>query len=150
MDPKTITLNGGQMLTVNFEPPTPDAPNPEPQQIKVRQIPVRDYETGFQFIDDEVALVGFLCGRDKAWALTLTPESFELVLVNGRRVNEKGFFHFCQRRTERAEKQNAAMIGMMATLPPDVLKLAMETGLAKQNPSRSPILSPGFVTPPAR
>ena len=158
---KNTTLFGGKTITVHFEP-LPDGPGfaeaspPVPDaQIKVRQIPVREYETGLPFIDDEPALVGFLvaqtsglCG--KAWALTLTPESFEEVLTTGREVNEKGFFSFCQRRMERAAREQAAMIGVMATLPPETMKLAMERGLAMQAQSRSPTLSPGFVSPPAR
>ena len=91
MDPKTTTLNGGVMLTVSFEP-LADGTVPSPAAIKVRQIPVRDYETGFPLVDDEPALVGFVCGKDKAWALTLTPDSFEEVLDTGREVNTKGFF----------------------------------------------------------
>lgn len=149
MDLKNIALNGGLKFTVSFEL-LADGTLLAPAEIKIRQIPVRDYDAGFHFVDDEPALVGFLCAKDKSWALGLAPESFEEVLAKGREVNQKGFFSFCQRRMERAEKQNASMISAMATLPADVVKLAMETGLAKQNPSRSPILSPGFVPPPVR
>jgi len=144
-----ITLNGGLKHTVNLEP-LADGTLPPAVEIKIRQIPVREYENGFPLVDDEPALVGFLCAKDKIWALGLAPESFEEVLTKGREVNAKGFFSFCQRRMERAEKQNASMIAAMATLPADVVKLAMETGLAKQNQLRSPTLSPGFVPPPVR
>lgn len=149
MDLKNIALHGGLHRVVNFEM-LADGNTPPMLEIKIRQIPVRDYEPGFPLVDDEPALVGFLCAKDKAWALSLAPESYEDVLTIGREVNQKGFFSFCQRRMERAEKQNASMISAMATLPADVVKLAMETGLAKQNPSRSPTLSPGFVPPPVR
>jgi hypothetical protein len=147
---KNTTLFGGKTITVHFESIFADGSTTPDAQVKVRQIPVREYETGFPFVDDEPALAGFLCGKDKPWAINLTPESFEEVLTIGREVNAKGFFSFCQRRTERAAREQAAMIGIMATLPPETLKAAMERGLAIQAQSRSPILSPGFVSPPAR
>ena len=150
MNSKNTTLFGGKSLTVYFEQPAAPAEPILPEAIKVRQIPVREYETGLPLVDDEPALVGFLCRKDKAWALNLAPESFEEILTIGREGNAKGFFSFCQRRTERAAKAQADMIGLMATLPPETLKLAIEKGLAAQNQSRLPILSPGFVSPPVR
>lgn len=144
-----ITLNGGLMLTVHFEPLADGTPVLA-EEIKVRQIPVRDYDAGFGFMEDEPALVGFLCGKPKAWALTLAPASYEEVLEKGRVVNERGFFSSCQRRMERLEKQNMAQISAMAHLPPETIRLAMETGLARQNASRLPSMSPGFVPPPVR
>ncbi|MEI8288768.1 MAG: hypothetical protein WCH99_04800 [Verrucomicrobiota bacterium] len=149
MDPKTITLNGGVMLTVSFEP-LADGTVPPPASIKVRQIPVRDYEAGFPFVDDEPALVGFVCGLNKAWALTLSPDSFEEVLATGREVNAKGFFTHCQRRMERIQREQAALYGAIATMPPETVKQMMEKGLAMQNRSHLPTLSPGYVSPPVR
>lgn len=152
---KNITLFGGKNITVHFEPVADASAEggfsvPPAEEIKVRQIPVREYETGLPLVDDEPALVGFLCGKNKPWALTLTPESFEDVLAAGREINAKGFFSSCQRHMERAAKQQADMIGVMATMPPETMKLVMERGLAVQAQSHSPILSPGFVSPPAR
>ena len=147
MELKNITLNGGQTLTFNFVPETEGATPREPLVIKVRQVPVRDYETGFAHVNDEPALVGFLCAKDKPWALALEPEVFEEILNTGRTVNQKGFFSFCQRRMERLEKQQSDMLGAMAKLPPEMLKLAMEAG---KSLSASPTLSPGFVPPPVR
>ena len=148
MDHKNITLNGGKTLTFNFAPETEGGTPREPLVIKVRQVPVRDYETGFAHVNDEPALVGFLCAKDKPWALALEPEVFEEILNTGRTVNQKGFFSFCQRRMERLEKQQADMLGLMGKLPPEALKLVTELG--RQNLSASPTLSPGFVTPPVR
>jgi hypothetical protein len=146
---KNTALFGGKFLAVRFEP-LPDGTTVPDAEIKVRQIPVRDYETGLALVNDEPALVGLLCGKDKAWALTLAPESYEAALITGREVNAKGFFTFCQRHTEQAQKQQADMIGLMATLPEATIKLAMEKGLAMQNQSRSPISSPGLPLSPVR
>ena len=107
MNSKNTTLFGGKSLTVYFEQPAAPAEPILPEAIKVRQIPVREYETGLPLVDDEPALVGFLCRKDKAWALNLAPESFEEILTIGREGNAKGFFSFCQRRTERAAKAQA-------------------------------------------
>ena len=148
MELKNITLNGGQTLTFNFAPEAEGATPREPLNIKVRQVPVRDYETGFAHVNDEVALVGFLCGKDKAWALALEPEVFEEILTVGRTVNQKGFFSFCQRLTERREKQQADMLGAMGKLSPEILRVAAEIGLKNQSPSAN--LSPEFARPPVR
>ena len=150
LDPKTITLNGGLDLRVLFEKPSPEAAAPAPASIKVRQIPVREYEAGFRHLKDEAALVGFLCGKDKTWALTLTPDAFEEILELGTEVNERGFFTSARRRADREQKEQAAWVAVLATLPQETVKLAMEAGLANQNPSRSPSSWPGPLPPPAR
>ena len=144
---RTVALNGGVMLTVLFE--SAGAEGPVNGSVKVRQIPVRDYDAGFPFIADEPAMVGFLCGQNKAWALTLTPASFEEILETGREVNEKGFFTHCQRRMERIQKEQAALYGALATLPQETVKLMMEKGLTMLKQSHSPSLSPGSASPPA-
>ncbi len=143
------TLFGGKNITVQFEPAADGSP-PAAAEIKVRQIPVREYENGVLLVDDEPALVGFLCGKDRAWALMLIPEAFEEILVTGREVNAKGFFSFCRRRMERTREREADMIGLMATLPPEQIKAMTERGLELQRQSRSPSFSPGYVSPPAR
>jgi len=137
------TINGGKLIIVSFEQDkTP------PIEIKVRQIPVREYETGFRLVDDEIALAGFLCQKDKAWAESLAPGSLEDVLEHGREVNERGFFSSCRRRTERLASQNADMLGQMSKLPPETLKLMVELGQKKKlSPSES--FSQGSVLPPA-
>ena len=147
MNHHSITLNGGLLLTVEFEK-LPDGSQPAPQEIKIRQIPVREYEAGFPLVDDEAGLVGFLCARERGWALTLQPAAFETVLEKGREVNARGFFSFCQRRMERLEKQNVSAISAMAALPPEMLRQVMELGQAKVNASRSPFLPP-VVPPPS-
>ena len=132
-----ITLFGGKMVTVRFEP-LADGTVPAAQEIKVRQIPVRDYEAGFPLVDDEPALVSFLAGKDRPWSLTTAPASFEEILATGREVNAKGFFSFCRRRMERNREREADMIGLMATLPADQMKTLTERGLELQRLSRSP------------
>jgi len=110
---------------------------------------VREYDAGFAVVNDEFALAAFVCGQKKEWAFTLTPESFEAVLETGREVNEKGFFSFCQRRTELLQRQNADMFGQMKDLPPEALKVLVELGEQRTHGSASRSSLPGWPPPPA-
>jgi hypothetical protein len=143
-----LTINGGKKITVTFEPLPDGRPSADPAEIKVRQIPVRDYDKGFALVGDEIAFAGFLADKPRDWALTLAPESLEAILAAGREVNEKGFFSSCQRHTELAQRQQGEMLAMMGQLPPEALKVMVELGQAKQRASALPTFSPGFVSPP--
>jgi hypothetical protein len=157
MSTHPATLFGGIKYTVSFEP-FQDASAPEgwrkpaDEEIRIRQIPVREYETGFAHVEkqDELALVGLLAGKDRLWAQSLTPVSYEEVLTRGREVNGKGFFSFCRRRTEQVEKQTSDMLGLMQTLPPETVKLVIAEGMKMAKPSGSKISSPGSASPQAR
>jgi len=143
---KTTTLFGGKTVTVSFEPTAGDAAGgeissdftPRTEQVRVRQIPLRDYERGFGVVTDEIALSGFLCGRDRNWALTLAPQSHELVISTGREVNAEGFFAFAARRADQIEKQNqGAMVAFAGLLKeqPELLAEAIRAGSASPKPS---------------
>jgi hypothetical protein len=160
-----ITLFGGKLITVTFEPTEAELQTSDftlrTSEVRVRQIPIREYERGFQLVQDEIALAGFLvaaprqsaadpCNCSRAWALTLTPQSYELVLATGREVNEKGFFAFARRRAaEQAEKEQAAMaVGLqIAREHPDLLEAAMNLG-APARPGISPFKEPLLASPP--
>src|ERR1022692_3142636 len=76
------------------------------QGIKVRQLRLGEYERAFALIEDEIAFTAFCCsgsgvspdpagtggGYERAWSLTLQPESYETLQLAAREVNEKGFF----------------------------------------------------------
>lgn len=124
---KATALFGGRTIDkVILEDGTPGEP------ILVRQIPIRDYERGVKLVEDDVALVGFLMGKDAEAAKALSPETFEEVLAVGQEVNAKGFFAFAQRRSDREKRQQAEMVRMMSNLSPEVIKLAAEKGSALQ------------------
>lgn len=141
---KATALAGGRQVNILREV-RPDEPA-VPETVKVRQIPVRDYDAGFVLADDEAALAGFLCGKDRPWALTLTPESFEEVLETGREVNQRGFFSCYQRRSDRARKQETEAMARIAALPFETQKLILENGQKLASPTTSPALLP----PPVR
>lgn len=140
---KTIAMNGGKEIEIWLEAIAPGT-TPTKGSIKVRQIPIREYEPGFKLIEDEISLVGFLVGKDRAFALGLTPESYEAVLTVGREVNKIGFFTFCQRRSEQLQKQNVALLEQMSHLPPDAMEAMVKAGK-----SILPTASPAFVPPRA-
>jgi hypothetical protein len=148
MNPDLTTLYGGTTISVAFEPAGAEsgAPNAalRAREIRVRQIPISDYETGFALAGDEIALVGFLCGQDKAWARSLTPESYEAVLAAGQEANARGFFAFAARRAEElAKREQAAMlVGLqLAQENPALLELAIRH-------SGSPSPAPSLTSPP--
>lgn len=133
------TFFGGMTFTVTHE-------DGSTESVKVRQLPMRHYETAYQLIRDEIALTAFCCERstdkgpliaDKPWALTLQPESYEQLQDAARKVNEKGFFSYARRRneSERAEKQET--LEMMAGIDPATLRSLAELGA-----SRSTVPSP--------
>jgi len=148
MSNNLITINGGKRVAVSFDF-TPDGrPAAKDDEIRVRQIPVRDYERGFALVADEIAFAGFLCDQKREWALTLTPESLELVLEAGREVNTRGFFSSFQRHLALAQKQQSDQLLLIGQLPPEALKIFVELGQANQRASALPIFSPGYVSPP--
>ena len=122
--------------------------------IHIRQIPVKDYPKGFSLVENEAALASFLVSgpppagsatvypaagqyfgfRPPAWAESLAPESYELILARGREVNKNGFFAYCGRQSAAAQDRLRTQIAAMAQLPPDVMKLAMEQGLKSTSP----------------
>lgn len=128
LDPKTIALNGGVQLAILLT-------EGREENVIVRQLPLADYERAFNVLADEIAFVGLLCGKDKKWALQLTPASYEQIHTLGKEVNEKGFFVFAGRRTESLAAQTGAMLAM---LPPETVKLALQTSGFTTSPTASP------------
>lgn len=127
------TILGGNKITITLE-------TGATEEIIVRQIPIRDYGDGFKHFNDEVALVAFLAGKPKEFALTLTPESYEEILSVGQEVNASGFFAFCRRRIEANSQQEAMNAAALAQLPEAARKTILEQGaklMASQNSSGS-------------
>lgn len=124
------TLMGGLTISVMFA-------DGHQEEIQVRQIPIGEYEQGFRLRADEIALVGFLCGKDKAWATSLHPIAYEEVLKTGQEVNAQSFFPWLKRRAEQELERQAEMLSAMATLPPETAKLAMQMGAASISPTPS-------------
>lgn len=136
---KTETLFGGRLVAVTFN-------DGSTGEIKVRQLPLGEYERAFAVLDDEISLVALICGlkRDELVGTLstaspsssssnpsgVTPESYELLQVAAEEVNKNGFFVWSVRRTAKQDEKQGRMVEAMATLPPDVIKLALEVGKA--------------------
>lgn len=120
-DPKTTTLFGGRTVPVLQL-------DGAAAEVTVRQLPLGDYERAFALADDEIALTAFLCGQPKEWAYALAPESYERLQAAAQEVNAKGFFAWVGRRLQREQAQQQAMLAAMSSLPPDVLKAAIQAG----------------------
>lgn len=74
------TLLGGNEIEVQYV-------DGRTERVRVRQLPVADYRQAQACFDDELSLVALVCGQVRHWAGQLTPESYEAVAVETRRVN---------------------------------------------------------------
>ena len=137
---KLETLFGGRLITITRE-------DGSTEEIRVRQLPLADFEKAFALLDDELGLVALICGKDKAWLNGtppdykdgVSPESYENLHAAAREVNLRGFFSFSDRRQVREQATQDRMVKAMSTLTPDALKTAMELGAAtSQISSRTP------------
>jgi hypothetical protein len=111
------TLFGGKELSVAFSDTRQDT-------LKVRQFKVKEYQTAFRLIDDEIGLVALACDRPRAIIEELVPQSYEAVHQAMQEVNANGFFIFAGRAMKRASEN-------LAALPPE----ALERVLNKQSGS---------------
>lgn len=136
----STTLFGHQPIPVNFAP-NAEGITPPPGEVRVRQIPVREYREGFQHYHDEEALVAFLVGQPREFALSLAPESYEEILAVGTEVNQRGFFASCQRRMAAEEEIQTRAAGRIAGLPENQRKVILEAGANAMSQTSSPASS---------
>lgn len=118
------------------------------ETVKVRQLPLRTYETAMQLLNDEFAITAFCVERttdkgpltaDKNWILTLQPESYSELVSKSEHVNKSGFFVYAARQTEKQRRESQELI---QGLDPDRLKALSELGrsaLANGSPRPRPI-----------
>jgi hypothetical protein len=123
MNSENQTFLGGAMLTVTYAPKDGLVTSAPTEEIKVRQLPLLEYERALPLLDDEFALTALFCSRDKAWIGTLAPESYEALLAKAREVNELGFFAYSRRRLEAGVREITQMI--KAGVPLDEIMAAM-------------------------
>jgi hypothetical protein len=106
------TLKGGREVTVTLE-------TGETEVVIVRQFSLKQYDQALLIHEDEIALNGLACGKDKNWASSLSPESHEELVNIVREVNEKGFFPFAQRTYPK-------IVARLNSVKPEVLRAAIE------------------------
>lgn len=74
------------------------------EEVTIRQLPIREFPRLLAALDDEPAMVEVLCGKEKGWSETLSPEAFEQIVVEGERINADFFCRWVKRRLARQEK----------------------------------------------
>ena len=88
------TLLGGEKLGLQFL-------SGETGEVFVRQLPIKDYPAYLACQQDELRQVELLCGQEKPWAETLTPESHESVITLGDKLNSDFFSRWLERKKKR-------------------------------------------------
>lgn len=71
------------------------------ESVKVRQLPVKLFPQYLATMLDEQKQVELLCDRQPGWADTLTPDSHELIVMEGEKLNRDFFSRWLQRKKER-------------------------------------------------
>jgi hypothetical protein len=142
MNNTNTTLFGGRKAPVQFN-------DGRTEEITIRQLALRDYEKAFAVLDDEMALTALICGREKAWLLGskedgsdgITTDCYEALQVHIQEVNAKGFFVWSRRRAAKARQQMQENAALMAAMPPEAMRAAIEAG-TKPLPTSSPASVP--------
>ena len=101
------------------------------EKVLVRQLPVKDYPKAIQATDNEMKLVAVICAKPQEWVGSLTPESYEAVVVAMNEVNEKGFFSYASREHDKLMKK-------LSGVSPELLKVAAEKALSVSAPGLRP------------
>lgn len=147
------TLFGGKPATVLHE-------DGSSKEIRVRQLRLVEYERAFSLIEDEIAFTAFCCSHTagpagdaatvpftKDWALTLQPESFEILQALVQEVNAGGFFSYASRRKAREQQQ---MMATLEKLTPEQMLVAAEIGGVKTSSGSATSLPRPRPTPKSR
>lgn len=145
MNTKMHTLFGGKLVTAKLE-------DGSTVEVRVRQLRLADYEKAFTLLSDEIAFTGFCCSSvpaesaqpamlDKNWALTLDPESYEVLRATAEEVNRGGFFAYADRRQINEQKNQERLFAAVNKLSPEALSAAAAAG-QQLNGSASPNSSP--------
>lgn len=103
MDHKTIRQNGGLLVKVTM------ADN-SIAEIKVRQLPIEDWDKAIGVFTNERALVALICGQPPEWVNKIAPDSYGELFKLAREVNERGFFDYAARQLKAGEDEIERMV----------------------------------------
>ena len=75
------------------------------EKVFVRVVPRAEFTTYSLTFEstDESAECAFYVGRDREWAGSLTPESFDLVMSHGQRLNFTAWINWVERQQAKAK-----------------------------------------------
>jgi hypothetical protein len=84
--------------------------------VRIRQVAIREIEKFLNLLDDEAAMVEFLCGQPSPWADSLEIESHEKIIERGFALNHPTCERFIQRKMERTKWGGQQMEGLLAQM----------------------------------
>jgi len=79
-----VVLNGGVDVKVSHTEGTSE-------DVKVRQLPIRQMDRWAELAGNEPALVELYCGKPEGWADTLVNEDYEMIVDLGDQLNRPIF-----------------------------------------------------------
>lgn len=95
------------------------------EPVKLRQIRVKEFRAAQSaMLGDEAKLVEICCDKPAGWAETLTPDSFNVLAIDARRINA-AFFAWCER----------TLADQLRLMPEGLLEKAMNQSLAASKPT---------------
>jgi hypothetical protein len=97
------TIAGGVELEVEYL-------DGRTERVKVRQIRPIERQRYLDCFNDDSASIELFCGKEKGWADTLTPESFDLVADKGQELNLPLFRNWYRRLKARSEAMNPGLL----------------------------------------
>src|SRR5688572_11114890 len=74
------------------------------ETVQILQLPIKQFPAYSKVLTDEPALVDLLTGKPKGWSETLTNESFEQIVQEGKKLNADFFERWLRRQFETQEK----------------------------------------------
>lgn len=99
---QTETLFGGAQVSLVFRDGTHGT-------VLVKQLSIDEFPKLLGALDNELAQVELYCDRPMGWAKTLSPESHELVITEGDRLNTDFFSRWLHRQMARQERVRPGM-----------------------------------------
>lgn len=128
-------LNGGTQIEVSFREDQKTKETPPNEIIKIRKVPIRDMQSLARAWGQEDKEIPVYTQRSTEWTQTLTDESWEAVMEEGRRLNEAPFGRWFARQTKALEAMNQS----------SAVKAAIQQALLKadeNNPTNRLSLNP--------
>jgi hypothetical protein len=122
------TVSGGKLLSVTRE--NPDGTTAT-EQVKVRQLKIKEFPEYAAALDDEPKLASLLCSKTPGWADALTNESLEQIVREGKRINADFFERWCQRKRENIEVLNPGLAQALINQAASQLTTTLPTSPSK-------------------
>jgi len=101
------------------------------ETVRLRQVKVREFRQAQAVaVGDEARLIEICTDKAPGWAETLTPESFNALAIEARRINQ-AFFAWCER----------VLADQIRLMPPELLEKAVAQNMSPSKPT-SPTVRP--------